>query len=62
MSRDWTPDELKAASDMMKAAGNLSYEEFCKELDKAGFLPKAPASPTGQLQPPSPREDKYAEV
>ncbi len=32
MSRDWTPDELQAASTAMKAAGRLSYEEFCDEL------------------------------
>lgn len=35
MSRDWTPDELAAASDAMKAAGHMSYEEFCTEMDKA---------------------------
>lgn len=29
MSRDWTPAELAAASDAMKAAGHMSYEEFC---------------------------------
>ena len=28
MSRDWTPEELAAASSVMKAAGNMSYEEF----------------------------------
>lgn len=28
MSRDWTPDELAAASAAMKAAGHMSYEEF----------------------------------
>lgn len=34
MSRDWTPDELQAASTAMKAAGHLSYEEFCDELSR----------------------------
>lgn len=29
MSRDWTPNELAAASAAMKAAGYMSYEEFC---------------------------------
>ena len=29
MSKDWTPDELAAASSAMKAAGNMSHEEFC---------------------------------
>lgn len=33
MSRDWTPDELAAASAAMKAAGHMSYEEFCEELN-----------------------------
>lgn len=32
MSRDWTPEELQAASDAMKKAGHMSYEEFCAEL------------------------------
>lgn len=32
MSRDWTPDELQAASAAMKTAGHMGYEEFCKEL------------------------------
>ena len=29
MSKSWTPDELAAASSAMKAAGHMSYEEFC---------------------------------
>lgn len=29
MSRDWTPEELQAASAAMKAQGHMSYEEFC---------------------------------
>jgi len=28
MSKDWTPDELQAASDAMAAAGLPSFEEF----------------------------------
>ena len=32
MSRDWTPEELAAASKAMKAAGHMSYEEFCDYL------------------------------
>ncbi|NLB81783.1 MAG: hypothetical protein GX800_09315 [Clostridiaceae bacterium] len=34
MSRDWTKEELENASKAMKAAGQLSYEEFCKQLNK----------------------------
>lgn len=33
MSRDWTPEELAEASAAMKAQGNMSYEEFCNELN-----------------------------
>lgn len=32
MSRDWTPEELQAASKAMQAAGQMSYEEFCEKL------------------------------
>ena len=34
MSRDWTPEELQAASATMKAAGHMGYEEFCEEFKK----------------------------
>lgn len=37
VSRDWTPEELAAASAAMKAAGHMSYEEFCEELARKGF-------------------------
>lgn len=37
MSKDWTPEELQAASEAMKASGNMGYEEFCEELEKQGF-------------------------
>jgi hypothetical protein len=37
MSRDWTPTELQAASEAMKASGNLSYKEFCEETEKSTF-------------------------
>ena len=33
MSRDWTPEEIQAASEAMKAAGEMSYEEVCAELE-----------------------------
>ena len=33
MSRDWTKEEIQAASDAMQAMGHMSYETFCKELD-----------------------------
>ena len=34
MSRDWTKEELQAASKAMAAAGNMSYEEFCEKLNE----------------------------
>ena len=37
MSRDWTQEELQAASKAMKEVGYLSYEEFCEQLDKTIF-------------------------
>lgn len=45
MSKDWSPNELTAASAAMKAAGHMGYEEFCMELDRQagqqmdGFTP-----------------------
>jgi hypothetical protein len=38
MSRDWTQEELQAASKAMKAAGHLSYDEFCEHLNKTIFI------------------------
>jgi hypothetical protein len=38
MSRDWTQEELQNASNAMKAAGHLDYEEFCEHLDKTIFI------------------------
>ena len=35
MSRDWTTEEIHAASAAMKAAGQPSYEEFSAEVDAA---------------------------
>lgn len=35
MSRDWTPEEIQAASAVMKKAGQMSYEEFCTALEQA---------------------------
>jgi shikimate 5-dehydrogenase len=34
MSKDWTPDELAAASAAMEAVGHMGYEEFCTELNR----------------------------
>ena len=34
MSRDWTPEELAQVSAQMKAAGHMSFEEFCVELNE----------------------------
>ena len=33
MSKDWTPEELKAASEAMERAGFMSYEESTMELE-----------------------------
>lgn len=33
MSRDWTKEEIQAASEAMQAMGHMSYETFCKEFD-----------------------------
>lgn len=32
MSKDWTPEELQAASKAMQAAGQMSYEEFSEKI------------------------------
>lgn len=37
MSKDWTPEELEAASQIMKSAGYPSYEEFCEMMDNGFF-------------------------
>ena len=34
MSKDWTPEELQAASAAMKEAGEMGYEEFCAEIEE----------------------------
>ena len=33
MSRDWTPAELQAVSNAMRARGEMGYEEFCQYLE-----------------------------
>lgn len=33
MSRDWTQEELRAVNAAMKAAGHISYEEFCADVN-----------------------------
>lgn len=39
MSKDWTPEELQAASEAMKAMGHMGYEEFCEAIKlKAKFI------------------------
>ena len=35
MSRSWTPEALKMASEAMKAEGHMSFEEFVEALEKA---------------------------
>lgn len=34
MSKSWNKEELETASKAMKAAGHMSYEEFCEALSK----------------------------
>lgn len=54
MSKDWTPEDLHAASAAMKAEGHMSYEESCEELDRVGMTAKAPAAAGNELQQPFP--------
>ena len=49
MSESWTPDELRAASEAMKRAGHMGYEEFCAalaqtEIDTRGTQAVTPVS------------------
>ena len=44
MSKDWTTVELEAASQMMKAAGHMSYEEFCEAMDNGHFTVVSPSA------------------
>lgn len=32
--KSWNEKELKAASEAMKKAGQMSYEEFCKAIEE----------------------------
>lgn len=34
MSRDWTKEEMNAASEVMKQNGHMGYAEFCQALEK----------------------------
>ena len=34
MSRDWTKEELNAASEMMKQHGHMGFEEFCQATEQ----------------------------
>ena len=34
MSRDWTKEELNAASEMMKQNGHMGFEEFCQAIEQ----------------------------
>lgn len=34
MSRTWTEEELKIASEQMKKMGHMTYEEFCEYLKR----------------------------
>ena len=53
MSRDWTPEELQAASEAMKVAGHMSYEEFCEQLPRMLVVENAPAGAGNELQRPA---------
>lgn len=41
MSKDWTPEQLRAASAAMKASGHMSYEEFCAKLASGEICAKS---------------------
>lgn len=58
MSRDWTPDELQAVSQAMRAAGHMGYEEFCQALEDGTIRVEVISSPGGQLKPGAEAEDK----
>ena len=34
MAATWTPEQIAAASQAMQRMGQLSYEEFCEELNR----------------------------
>lgn len=51
MSKDWTAEEIQAASAIMKASGHMGYEEFCEELNRKGFAKIAPGTSTERLEP-----------
>lgn len=48
MSKDWTPEELEAASKMMKAYGHMSYEEFCEAMGNGYFAIVGPFADHGE--------------
>jgi len=52
VSRDWTPKELRAASETMKAAGHMSYEEFCEQFPRMMVVENAPSGAGNELQRP----------
>lgn len=34
MSRDWTKEELNAASELMEQNGHMGFEEFCQAIEQ----------------------------
>ena len=62
MSRNWTQEELRAASRAMKAAGHMSYEEFCVEMERQMKLSNAEEPQTApsasSVAQQRPEEDK----
>lgn len=60
MSRDWTPEELEAASQMMKAAGYMSFEEFCEAMDNGYFTEEPNIRRSSQLQPAANNNDNQS--
>lgn len=54
MSRDWTSEELQAVSKAMKAAGHLSYEEFCEKLEAGEIRIVGPSSSRAEDKPDEP--------
>ncbi len=59
MSRDWTPEETRAASEAMKRAGQMSYEEVCAEVEAKEKIDRF-ASVQSKYHWPCPRCGKWS--
>lgn len=57
MSRSWTLEEHEAVGKAMKAAGYMSYEEFCEALDNGYFTITAPSASAALADDKQAKED-----